>query len=350
MEKVRLGIIGCGDIAHKKFLPAIKELEKCQLVKVCDINEEVAKRTAGNTVSWCTDYKELLKQSDIDAVIITTPHPFHAEVIIAAAKAHKHILVEKPMAISQKEIDAIVQIVSKNKIKFLPLPFFISPAYSLAKELLNAGYIGEITGAEASTVGSELLPSSWYLSRFAGGGAILDLGVYSISTVIGLLGPAANVSAMLSRGMSEVIMSKGKKVPLEQEDNGRIILKWENRSLASIFCGWMQGWSKNMITITGREGALILNGWQNDSLYIYSQKALSVDYDNVEILGYKMYRPILPIGKHYGIPPLEYFIDAILNDKNLTLYAQIQRHVIEIVLKAYESARKKQVVNLITGF
>src|ERR1700704_4908682 len=100
MAKLNVGLIGCGGIATSAHVPALQRLAALVRVReVCDIRPAVAEKVAELLgASWTTDYRLLLEDPQIDAVVITTPELLHAEQAIAAVQAGKHVLCEKPMA------------------------------------------------------------------------------------------------------------------------------------------------------------------------------------------------------------------------------------------------------------
>src|SRR5437763_14387105 len=107
MDKtVGFGVIGCGSIAEIAHFPSIKRTPGAQLVACCDINPQTAQRVARKwgADAWYTDYRTMLAAStNLDAVIIATPNNVHRNQAIAAAKAGAHVIVEKPLAVTNKE-------------------------------------------------------------------------------------------------------------------------------------------------------------------------------------------------------------------------------------------------------
>ena len=102
MAKLKVGVIGCGSIAQHRHIPEYLWNNQVELVALCDINEERATEIAEKyQVQAFTDYKELLKMEELDAVSVCTPNYLHAPISIDALNAGKHVLCEKPMATSE---------------------------------------------------------------------------------------------------------------------------------------------------------------------------------------------------------------------------------------------------------
>jgi predicted dehydrogenase len=111
MNALRVGIVGCGEVVQIMHLPSLYQLgEKFQVTALCDASRTVVDGVGErwNVDRRYLDYRDLLAQADSDAVLITNPHVYHAEVVLAALAAEKHVLVEKPMCLTLREVDEIV--------------------------------------------------------------------------------------------------------------------------------------------------------------------------------------------------------------------------------------------------
>ena len=117
MRQYGFGLIGCGRIA-RNHLKAVASLDNAQLTAVCDVvDERLAEAKEQYGCSTYDDYREMLKNPDIGIVTICTPSGLHAKIAIDAMNAGKHVLVEKPMAMSLKEAAAMIVVAEKNKVK-----------------------------------------------------------------------------------------------------------------------------------------------------------------------------------------------------------------------------------------
>src|SRR6476469_5268564 len=110
MTRLKWGLIGAGDIARKRVAPALRDLPNCDLISVSRSRSDLAESFANEfgARKWFADWHEQVADNDIDAVYIATPVYLHAEQTVAAAEAGKHVLCEKPMALSIKECDNMI--------------------------------------------------------------------------------------------------------------------------------------------------------------------------------------------------------------------------------------------------
>jgi len=146
------GIIGLGSLAKEQFGPALSSDPKSKLVAVCDVTMELAESFAASYgVERAYDSLEkMLKDPELDVLLIATPNNFHAEQTIQAAEAGKHVLCEKPMALTVPDCERMIEACKKNKVK-LAVDFQnrFHPAHVEARRLIEAGMIGEITVVKA---------------------------------------------------------------------------------------------------------------------------------------------------------------------------------------------------------
>jgi len=370
VKKVNIGLIGCGDIAHLRYLPTISRLEETELVAVCDIRRDIAEKTAKEfgAENFYTNYEELLKNEKIDAVIITTPTPTHSTIVISAAKAGKHILVEKPLCITLKEADEVIQVVQEAKVKFMPLPFDALPGYLKAKELLDSGFIGEPVVIEATATHNGVYHSGWFYQK--GSGTLNDMGVYPISWAVGLFGPAESVSAFTNITIKERKLVSGEKVKAEVEDTAVLILKWPNGEVGSLSTNWataglgeteVSGLSRGNVifhsTIYGTEGLMHLDF--PDNLIVCSESkhidnAKRVTYENLDCLvpTFSPEQELDEFAQRTWMGPqiISHFAECILTDKKPVCDPLQQRHVVEIIEKAYTAAKTGKAQRLSTSF
>lgn len=193
MDKLKIGIVGCGGIANGKHLPAIKRNGNFEILAFCDLIEEraiKAKEEYGTPESRIyTDYEELIKE-DLDAVYVLTPNSVHAPVTIAALKAGKHVMCEKPMAKTYAEAKAMVE-TAKETGKVLTIGYqsrYRNDSQYLKRACEN-GDLGEIYYAKAHAVRRRAVPT-WGVfldEEKQGGGPLIDIGTHALDLTLWMM-------------------------------------------------------------------------------------------------------------------------------------------------------------------
>lgn len=190
MEKLKIGIIGCGGIATGKHLPALKEVKEAEMVAFCDIIPEKAKDAAekyGTNARVYENYEEMLKSEKLDVVHVCTPNRSHSFISIAAMEAGCHVMCEKPMAINEKEAKKMVE-AAKRTGKKLTIGYqnrYRADSQYLKKECEN-GELGEIYYAKAHAIRRRAVPT-WgvFLNEYEqGGGPLVDIGTHALDLTL----------------------------------------------------------------------------------------------------------------------------------------------------------------------
>src|SRR5215472_3444829 len=119
MTRVGWGLIGCGDIARKRVAPALRDLEDCELIAVSRARAELAEGFAREVGArrWYANWQEMVQDPEITAIYIATPVYLHARQAIAAAEAGRHVLCEKPMALSPAECEEMIFACGANGVR-----------------------------------------------------------------------------------------------------------------------------------------------------------------------------------------------------------------------------------------
>lgn len=183
MKPIRTAVIGTGSISDF-HLKSYARHPDAELVAVCDLNGERARQKAdqfGAAKSY-SDYKELLADPDIDAVSVCTWNNTHAEISIAALRAGKHVLVEKPLCTTVEEALRIREAVEETG-KQLMIGYVrrYDPNARLLKEFVDKGEFGDLYYAKASSIRRHGNPGGWFADRSrSGGGPLIDIGVHMI--------------------------------------------------------------------------------------------------------------------------------------------------------------------------
>ncbi|MFD0589902.1 Gfo/Idh/MocA family protein [Paenibacillus sp. GCM10027627] len=197
MKTIRIGVIGTGSISSM-HLEAYQNNKAASLYAVCDLNEERARAAAEKygAVKVFTDYRDLLADPEVDAVSICTWNNTHAEISIAAVKAGKHVLVEKPLCRTVEEALEVQQAVEESG-KLLQVGFVrrYDNNAQMLKSFAAAGELGDIYYAKATAFRRLGNPGGWFADiERSGGGPLIDIGVHVIDLCWYMMGRPKPIS------------------------------------------------------------------------------------------------------------------------------------------------------------
>jgi len=193
-KKVKVGFIGCGAIVEGKYVKALSYIPEAELVAFCDIIPEKAVRTRelfnAPGAKIYEDYTEMLKDESIDVIHVCTPNRSHSPITVAALKAGKHVLCEKPMAATYKEAKAMYDTsVEMGKILSIGYQYRCMPPQLYLKEMCENGDLGEIYFAKAHALRRRGVPT-WGVFLKAeeqGGGPLIDIGTHSLDMTLWMM-------------------------------------------------------------------------------------------------------------------------------------------------------------------
>ncbi len=181
MEKLLVGIVGCGLISKLRHIPSYKSIKNVELVAVCDLNEELAKRTAKefNIPRYYTDAKKMFEYENLDIVDICVPPQIHAPIAIDAMESGSHVIMEKPMATKVSDCEEMIRTSKDNEVKLsIVHNDLFHPPFIKAKEMYENGEIGEFRGMKIflSTPKQDMLDLKDYWYHKLPGGVIGETG------------------------------------------------------------------------------------------------------------------------------------------------------------------------------
>lgn len=253
----QIALVGCGRISKNHF-DAIRKVEGLRLSAVSDAVEERA-RAAGEeqSVPWFTSYAELLKSGDADIVAICTPSGLHSSQGIAAARAGKHVVTEKPMSITLEQADALVEATDSAGVKlFVVKQNRLNPAVQLLKRAVDKGRFGRIYLANTTVRWNR--PQEYYdAAPWRGtwefdGGAFMNQASHYVDLIQWLVGPVESVVAKTA--------TQARKI--EAEDSGVAVLKFRNGAIGVIEVNvltYPRNW-EGSISIIGERGSAKIGG------------------------------------------------------------------------------------------
>src|SRR6185312_15559619 len=257
-KKIGYAIIGLGRISMQHFMPGIKDSSKCHVTGLVSGHREKAEKMAaeyGVPKSAIYDYKnmdEMANNKDIEAVYVALPNSMHAEYTIRSAKAGKHVLCEKPMATSVKDSQAMIDACRKaGKKLMIAYRCQLEPTNLAAIKMIRDGRLGKVQSI-VSANGFNIAPGEWrYNKALAGGGPLMDVGIYSLNACRYLTGEEPSSL----EGYSSVIDHDGRFKEVEEN------LSWTMRFPSGIIATCATTYGANMpgtYTVYGSKGFMQL--------------------------------------------------------------------------------------------
>ncbi|HEY5038400.1 MAG TPA: Gfo/Idh/MocA family oxidoreductase, partial [bacterium] len=256
MPKIHWGILSTGRIAGI-FAEGVKASKTGRLAAVGSRTKSSAQNFAKKygIPRAHGSYQELLKDPTVDAVYIATPHPFHLEWVLKAAKAGKHILCEKPLGMNASEAKRMVAAAKKNGVFFMEAFMYrCHPQTAKLVQLIRSGMIGEVRLIEASFCFNNPVDSKHRLfNKKLGGGGILDIGCYPASFARVVAG-ASHGKLFLDPVQVKGFLHRGKT---GVDEWAVAILKFKSDILAEISCA-TRGDKAGIARVCGSKGTLTL--------------------------------------------------------------------------------------------
>jgi predicted dehydrogenase len=239
MKRVGLGIIGLGYVGTIHLQHSTK-LANSRLVAVADQSKRALHRVELSGVKTYTDYKQLLKDSDVDAVIIALPTHLHLQCARLAAEAKKHIFLEKPMARNVEEAKQIISYAQNNSVKLMiGYPHRFNETFCKLKRTIDSGALGDIEVANATFISSGPfyhraegyapvpVPEWWFKAELTGGGALVDLGSHIINLLRWYFGEIRDIKGHF-----------GHRYNMDLEDSAICLANFDKGTTGIINVGW----------------------------------------------------------------------------------------------------------------
>lgn len=229
MRKIKWGVMGTADIAESTTIPGMMQAENCELYAIAGRKAEKAEafqKKFGFEKAYGS-YEELLEDPEVEAVYMPLPNTLHCEWAIKALEAGKHVLCEKPMAMTVEECSRMIETADKNGVFVMEaFAYLHSPYIRMLKEEIQNGSIGDVLYMENAFITAEHDISNIRMRRETGGGALYDLGCYTISEMLWLLGEEPEKVQAIAEFSDENI-----------DIYATGILKFKDRKYASFDCG-----------------------------------------------------------------------------------------------------------------
>src|SRR3954451_89737 len=268
MKKYNVGIVGYGWVASA-HIPAINATTQGQVTAICSSRKLDAKQLSaqhGGSITAYTDVAEMLANPDIDVVSVCSYPYDHAKQVIAAAKAGKHIIIEKPLCLSSKDLRAVQQAVTKAKIKTcVCFELRFSSQFLTTKSVIEQGLLGKIHYAEVDYyhgIGPWYGQFRWNVRKDSGGSSLLSAGCHALDILLFCMGGEVESVSSYSTGSSNRDFKK-----YEYPTTSVTILKFRDGRIgkvaSSIDCLQPYYFHTHLI---GSEGSLLDNKFHSNKI------------------------------------------------------------------------------------
>lgn len=336
MKEVKFAIIGCGRISHKHIEALINNNKEAVLVSVCDIIEnkaiELKKQYEDvlkeSDVKVYTDYIKMLENEEIDVVAISTESGYHAKHAMDCLNKDKHVLIEKPMALSVEDADRIIALgKEKNKKVCISHQNRFNPPIQKLRRAMEEGRFGKIINGTARILWTRddnyYKQAPWRGTKALDGGTLMNQCIHNIDLLQWMMGSEVErIHAERDTYLRNI----------EMEDFGAILIRFKNGSI-----GMVEGsacvYPKNLeetLSIFGEKGTVVIGGlavneiktWQFEDERDYDKEDESSEVDSV-------------YGKGHT-PLYKDLIDSINNNREPLVSGEEGKKAMEIILKAYD--------------
>ncbi|HAB15119.1 MAG TPA: Gfo/Idh/MocA family oxidoreductase [Verrucomicrobiota bacterium] len=342
LAPLRLGIIGCGNVlsAYRAAADKLKARGWAEITAACGRESQRTRVLQElGPVRFTVQPEEICADPDIDIVIILTSMSEHAALADQALAAGKHVLVEKPLATSLDDAEKVLATAQRSKGLLVCAPFTVlSPTFQILSRRIRAGDIGQPCSARARYGWAGPSWSEWFYRP--GGGCLFDLGVYCLTSLTGLLGPARRVTAFTGVAVPEREIN-GRRIRVEAEDNAQVLLDFGGGCFGAVTSGFtMQQYRNPALEVYGTTGTIQMLGddWDPDGYELWQN----------EVGCWQCFKETDP--DWHWTDGLNHLVECIRTRKRPSVTPEHARHVLEIMLKAQQSGREGKAFDLTTTF
>ena len=365
--KLQIGIVGCGGIANNKHFPALQsQADKCEMVAFCDIQKEravsAAEKFGTPDAKVYTDYNEMYKDENIDVVHVLTPNVAHCPATVAAFKAGKHVLCEKPMAHNTEDARKMIEAWKKSGKKFtIGYQNRFRPEVQNLKKACEAGDLGEIYYGKAHAVRRRAVPTWGVFPNKAlqGGGPLIDIGTHALDITLWCMNNYKPVSVTgsvfyklghLPQATEGNEFGPWDPETYEVEDSAMGFIKMEDGSTINLEAAWainMLDSREASTTLCGtKAGAEIFSGlgYPKDQLVYNRGKNGQLMEERISPAGNVAY--FEGANAEPGVAEAKQWLEAVLNDTEPLVKPEEAFVVTQVLEAIYKSADENREIRL----
>ncbi|HEX5653230.1 MAG TPA: Gfo/Idh/MocA family oxidoreductase [Chitinophagaceae bacterium] len=336
MSKTKIAVLGAGFISDIHLESYHRFVPEAEVVALYARDAKRARTFAAKhgIGQWFTDIEEAITKSGCEVVDICLPNFLHAEAVMKAAAAGKHIIIEKPLAITLEEADAMIEACKQAGVKLMYAEeLCFAPKYERVRQMVKEGAIGDIYLLKQSEKHSGPHADWFYDIKQAGGGVLMDMGCHGIAWIRWMLNNAKASSVMAS--MSTVLH----KNRTGAEDNSIVIIEFENGVTGLVENSWAKhGGMDDRSEVHGTGGVAYADLFMGNSAITYSKSGYGYAMEKADTtIGWSF--TVFEEAFNQGYPQeLKHFIECVQQNQQPLVTGEDGRAVLEIIYAAYASA------------
>jgi myo-inositol 2-dehydrogenase/D-chiro-inositol 1-dehydrogenase len=336
MSRTKVAILGAGFISDIHIESYHRFVPDAEVIAVYARNEEKVKAFAEkhHVPNWYTNIDAIINESGCDIVDICLPNFLHAEAAIKAANAGKQIIIEKPLAVTLEEADAMIAACKKAGVRLMYAEeLCFAPKYERVRHMVKEGAVGEVFMLKQAEKHSGPHSDWFYDINLSGGGVLMDMGCHAFQWFRWMLNNAKAVSVYASMS---TVLHKGRT---KGEDNSIVIIEFENGVTAVAENSWAKhGGMDDKSEVYGLGGVVYADLFMGNSAISYSKNGYGYAMEKADTtVGWSF--TVFEEAFNQGYPhELQHFVDCVRNNKEPLVTGEDGRVVMELLYAAYASA------------
>lgn len=344
MQKTKVAVLGAGFISDIHLESYHRFVPEAEIVGVYARNIVKAKTFAEkhHIPQWYDNMDALINESGCEVVDICLPNYLHAEVALKSAAAGKHIIIEKPIAMTLEEADRMIAACKKAGVKLMYAEeLCFAPKYERVRQLVKEGAVGKIYMLKQGEKHSGPHSDWFYDINLAGGGVLMDMGCHAIAWFRWMLNNAKATSVYASM---DTVLHKGRT---KGEDNSVVIVEFENGVTAVAENSWAkQGGMDDRAEVYGLGGVVYADLFMGNSAVTYSKEGYGYAMEKADTTAGWSFT-VFEEAFNQGYPhELRHFIECVQQNKEPLVKGEDGRAVLEIIYAAYASAAQGKKIML----
>jgi myo-inositol 2-dehydrogenase / D-chiro-inositol 1-dehydrogenase len=345
MSTTKIALLGAGFIAdihmesYERFVP------DAEVIAVYSRSAERAEALARkyHIPKTFTDLEKAINESDAEIIDICLPNCLHHRAVLAAARARKHVIIEKPLAMTLEEADEMILVCAKNAVKLMYAEgLCFAPKYERVRKLVKENAVGPIYMLKQSEKHSGPHSDWFYDINQSGGGVVMDMGCHGLAWFRWMLGGQPKVESVYAS--MNTCLHKGRT---RGEDNSITIVEFEGGVTGVCENSWARhGGMDDRVEVYGTGGVIYADLFQGTAALTYSEKGYGYALEKAGTTqGWTF--TIFEEAFNQGYPQeFKHFVECVRENKQPLVTGEDGRAILEMMYAAYESARTGAKVQL----